>query len=233
MYKNLYDQFRHWYCADRGTIWFYSDPHFNDDEMKYLRKNYIGDEEQIKRINSKVGKYDTLVILGDVGDIESVRKLRGHKVLIMGNHDKGASNYKRVEKEYVYSKKKYNYDEALAAVDAPKNWKVKVSNLNMGEELGDYWHITIDNGLFDEVYEGALMIAPNIILSHEPVDFPFARNIHGHTHGKWDNFNMCAEFINYTPVPISYFIKFGFKNIDDIHRAAIDNAIERKSKRER
>ena len=148
--------------------------------MVHLRKNYIGDEEQIKRINSKIGKYDTLVVLGDVGDVEWVRKIRGYKVLVMGNHDKGASNYK---------------------------------------------------GIFNEVYEGALMIAPNIILSHEPVEFPFARNIHGHTHGKWDAFNMCAEFINYTPVPLSYFVKWGFKDIPDIHRETIDGAIERKAQK--
>ena len=180
MFKNLYDNFAHWFHDGRGTVYFYSDPHFNDPEMVHLRKNYIGDEEQIKRINSKIGKYDTLVVLGDVGDIEWVRKIRGYKVLVMGNHDKGVSNYK---------------------------------------------------GIFDEVYEGALMVAPNIILSHEPVDFPFARNIHGHTHGKWDAFNMCAEFIDYTPVPLSYFVKRGFKDIPDIHRETIDGAIERKAQK--
>lgn len=94
MYKHLYDQFRHWFHEDRGSVWFYSDPHFSDEKMKFIRKNYIGDEEQVRRINSKVGKWDTLVILGDVGNVEYVNKLRGYKVLIMGNHDSGASNYK-------------------------------------------------------------------------------------------------------------------------------------------
>ena len=187
MYKHLYDQFAHWFHNDRGTVFFYSDPHFNDDEMKHLRKNYIGDDEQVRRINSKIGKYDTLVILGDVGDIEWVRKIRGYKVLIMGNHDKGATNYKDV---------------------------------------------------FNEVYEGALIISPRIILTHEPIDFPYAMNIHGHTHGtklfgrtyedRCRHHNMCAEFIDYTPVPLSYFIKFGFKEVVDIHREAIDRAVERR-----
>ena len=99
MYKHLYEVFKHWYSTDgvnQNNIWFYSDPHFADEEMKHLLKNYIGDEEQIKRINSKAGKKDTLVILGDIGDIEWVKKLKaGYKVLIMGNHDKGASNYKK------------------------------------------------------------------------------------------------------------------------------------------
>lgn len=32
MYKHLYDSFSHWY--NKGSVYFYSDPHFNDDEMK-------------------------------------------------------------------------------------------------------------------------------------------------------------------------------------------------------
>lgn len=227
MYKNLYDSFEHWYHNGKGTVLFYSDPHFNDEEANLLRKNYIGDDAQVASINSRVGKYDTLVILGDIGDVEYVRKLRGYKVLVMGNHDKGISNYKRVVKNYIFSKEKYTYDEILSIVNVPKNWKIKVSSIDLSEELGAVWHVTVDNCLFDEVYEGAVLIAPNIMLSHEPVDFPFARNVHGHTHGKWDAFNMCAEFINYTPVPISYFIKYGFKDIKDIHRNAIENAQNR------
>lgn len=30
MYKNLYDNFAHWYHNNMGTVYFYSDPHFND-----------------------------------------------------------------------------------------------------------------------------------------------------------------------------------------------------------
>ena len=95
MYKGLYDSFSRWFNNDRGQVYFYSDPHFNDPEMQFIRTNHIGDEEQVKRINSKIGKYDTLIMLGDIGDTEFVKKLHGYKVLIMGNHDKGASNYKR------------------------------------------------------------------------------------------------------------------------------------------
>ena len=54
MYKGLYDCFKHWFHG--GQVYFYSDPHFSDAEMQYLRKNYIGDDEQIKRINAKIGK---------------------------------------------------------------------------------------------------------------------------------------------------------------------------------
>jgi len=190
MEKHLYDSFARWYRG--GTIWFYSDPHFNDPEMEHIRKNYISDAEQVKRINSRVGRNDTLIILGDVGDIEWVRKLRGYKVLIMGNHDAGATKYKKVE----------------------------------------------NNGLFDEVYEGALMISSKIILSHEPIpNLPeWLFNIHGHDHSNWftgsRHLNVCAEHIYYTPISIASIIKDGLlKDVEDIHRITIDNAIARKEKK--
>lgn len=214
MYKGLYENFAHWFHNGKGQVYFYSDPHFADEEMKYIRKNYIGDEEQVKRINSKIGKYDTLVILGDVGDVEWVKKLRGYKVLVMGNHDAGASNYKRV----------ITYDS-----------EASLQNLNNGNYSVVYQS---DNHLFDEVYEGALIISEKLILSHEPIDFPYALNIHGHTHGDKlhsdkNHWNMCAELINYTPVSLKDIINSGrLKNIPTIHRETIDEATARKRKRE-
>ena len=183
MYKNLYDSFEHWYRG--GSIWLYSDPHFDDDELNAIVQNRPTSEEQVKRINSKLGKNDTIIFLGDIGNVEWIKRIRGYKILIMGNHDAGASNYI------------------------------------------DY---------FDEVYEGCLMISPKIILSHEPVDFPYAINIHGHCHGQLarDEFhiNVCADCINYTPVNLPNLIKLGYlKDVPEIHRVTIDNAIRRNSKR--
>lgn len=184
MYKHLYDCFAHWYHG--GSIYFYSDPHFADEEMKYIRKGYIGDEEQIARIRSKVGKNDTLIILGDVGNKEWLKKIRGYKVLVLGNHDTGATTYE----DYV-----------------------------------------------DEVYEGALMISDKILLSHEPIEFPYALNIHGHDHSGWEkmktpHLNVCAEHIDYTPISFKQIIEGGaLKNIPSIHRETIDAATERKKKK--
>ena len=238
MFKNLYDQFAHWFHDGKGTVYFYSDPHFNDPEMAHLRKNYIGDEEQIKRINSKIGKYDTLVVLGDVGDIEWVRKIRGYKVLVMGNHDAGATNYRRKIITHRFPCDKYTKSQALLEVQQayPKFYKLSVDKILVDEdswEDGFYWQVTADNRLFDEVYEGALMIAPNIILSHEPVNFPFAVNIHGHDHSNWypGGINMCAEHIDYTPVPLKTLIEKGMLQAPNIHRKTIDKAIDRKAKR--
>lgn len=171
----LYDTFEHWH--EKGSIWLYSDPHFSDEEMKYLRKNYIGDDEQVKRINSVLGKNETIVFLGDIGDVLPIRKVKGYKVLITGNHDRGDTYYK------------------------------------------DY---------FDEIYNGPLFISNKILLSHEPIDFPYALNIHGHDHSNWfpkdgRHINVCAEHIDYTPINLNKIVKSGaLANITDIHRATID-----------
>ena len=94
MIAGLYDIFAHWH--NEGTVWLYSDPHFGDAELRKSIPNRPSDEDQIKMINSKVGKKDTLIILGDIGDIECAKQLKGYKILIAGNHDAGLSNYKGV-----------------------------------------------------------------------------------------------------------------------------------------
>lgn len=181
MIKYLYDSFaKKWYRG--GSIFFYSDPHFGDEEM--IRIRGISDEEQVKRINSVVGKCDTIIFLGDIGHVEYIKKIRGYKVLVMGNHEKGATNYR----EY-----------------------------------------------FEEVYEGVLTISNKILLSHEPVHFEYAINIHGHTHSSEkrsaSGLNMSAEAINYTPERLSKIIESGiFKNVPDIHRTTIEIAKEKKEK---
>ena len=179
----LYKCFDHWH--QQGTVWIYSDTHFSDKELLAGQPGRLNDEAQVKMINSKVGRKDTLILLGDVGNIEWVKKLRGYKILIAGNHDAGLSNYEEV---------------------------------------------------FDEVYGGPLMISEKIILSHEPVDVPWAFNIHGHDHaGKTKSprhLNVCSNIINYTPLNFNQLIKNGIASkVESIHRTTIDKATKRKRKR--
>lgn len=233
MYKHLYDNFKHWYRG--GSIYFYSDPHFNDEEMKYLRKNYIDDDEQVRAINKKIGKNDTFVCLGDVGDLDFVRKIRGYKVLVMGNHDAGASNYKRIIDELIYDADELSLPEVRVIIKKHyPNWKiVDIDEIIAFEPPYNRWRVKIDNCLFDEVYEGSLCISEKIILSHEPIDIPFMLNIHGHDHsgltfqdGK--HINLCAENIGYTPVGIKEIVTSGILGkIDSIHRITIDIATKR------
>lgn len=226
----LYPCFKHW--LEFNNIWLFSDPHFNDPEMVHLRKNYISDEEQIKKINAKVGKKDLLICLGDVGDISFISKLKaGYKVLIKGNHDdKGDSYYQREVIER-FSNEHMSSDDYSLLANAVISGKVdEITRINKKYTTVE------DNRLFDEVYSGPVWIAEKILLSHEPIDIPYAFNIHGHDHSNWfDNgqhLNLCAEHIDYTPVSLIKLIKDGtFSKVDDIHRMTIDRATNKKMER--
>jgi len=228
MKKKLYSTFNHWFYADGqkepGEIYFYSDPHFSDEEMKYLRKNYIGDEEQVKKINSKIGKNDTIVFLGDIGNTDFIKKIRGYKVLIMGNHDKGPSNYRRVEK--FISKDEYN---SMSEEEKKEFSRVReVSNLPNCDFTERLYYL--DNCLFDEVYDGPLFISNKILLTHAPIKYDNGLNIHGHDHSNRDfvddlHLNVCAENINYTPISLSSIIKSGrLAHILDLNAATVERA---------
>lgn len=100
----LYDIFRQEW-EKYQSIWVISDTHFDDKELYVGTKHVIraDSDEYIQLINSKCGKNDLLIHLGDVGNLEAMKKVRaGHKVLVLGNHDSGASIYKEVFDE-VYS----------------------------------------------------------------------------------------------------------------------------------
>ena len=178
----LYDCFQHW--GEKNAVWVISDTHFGDKDIQKAFPNRPSDEELIKNISQKVGKTGTLLLLGDVGDIEYAKQLKGYKVLICGNHDAGATNYKEI---------------------------------------------------FDEIYTGALIIGEKLILSHEPVDIPWAFDIHGHDHAgakRKGHLNVCADVIGYTPINFNQFLKSGASSkIQTIHRETIDKATERKKKR--
>ena len=235
MIETLYSPFRKW--TERGTLWVYSDPHFSDPDMVELRKNYIGDDEQIARINSKVGKNDTIIFLGDIGNEEMIRKIRGYKVLIMGNHDKGASKYKRKQAMIAFDKDKHTKAEVYDIVyQEHPGWKIDIyESYDVSRAPYEFWLAVADNCLFDEVYEGPLFIAEKLILSHEPIALHYAFNIHGHDHSGWHiglhHLNVCAEHIDYTPVNVGRLIKKGLlSKVDSIHRITIDRAVEKKER---
>lgn len=81
---------------DPYRTWFTSDLHFNHNK-EFLFKprgfNSVEDmnEAIISRFNSLVGMDDTVFILGDImltkNDISLLRRLKGWKYIILGNHD--------------------------------------------------------------------------------------------------------------------------------------------------
>ena len=116
--------------------------------------------------------------------------------------------------------------------NAYPGWKIDIYKSHCVNKYPyERWLVKADNCLFDEVYEGPLFIAEKLILSHEPIDLPFAFNIHGHDHSNWHksdhHLNVCAEYIDYTPVNVNRLFKNGFTSkVDSIHRMTIDRAVE-------
>lgn len=92
MIKGLYKCFDHWF--NHGTTWIYSDLHLADEDMIALA-DYPYVDDHIKRINSKVGKNDVFICLGDVSKEhpEFAAAIKGYKILICGNHDRGGTTY--------------------------------------------------------------------------------------------------------------------------------------------
>lgn len=223
----LYD-----FCGEwKEPIYVISDPHFDDFDCKMMNPKWISPEEQVKKINSKVGKNGTIVILGDVGNIEWVKKLKGYKVLITGNHDKGASNYLKEIKLEVFACED-QAKEFTKSLD-PK-WSFKRCNplFNRGETV---YFVEYNNGLFDEVYDGPLFAGPNLLLSHEPIDIPFGINIHGHRHNhpfitRQDensySVNVAADVVNFEPQRLKKLCSI--QAVKDIHRLTIDRHIDTK-----
>lgn len=185
MIESLYEPFKKW--SDGGSVWLISDPHFDDEDTKLMNPNWIEPKEYVDILNKNIHKGDTLVCLGDCGELEWFKKIKvGYKVLVKGNHDdRGNSYYKSV---------------------------------------------------FDEVYSGALFIAPQILLSHEPIyGLQFCVNIHGHCHnGTYDytdeqggrHLNIAADVVGFRQLNLGKAIKRGLvAGLPTVHRLTIDRAI--------
>lgn len=235
MLPGIYDAFQHW---GEQTVWIYSDPHFSDEDLEYGIKNRPSDEEQIRRINAKAGRKDTLIILGDVGNIECVRKLRaGRKVLICGNHDLGATRYKREVVKRIFDQDIHPFVQEIYDIMNAEypGWHIRVVEEWEFHAPFKRWIAYADNMLFDEVYEGALIVGEKLILSHEPVEIPWLYNIHGHDHAgrkRKNHLNVCSDVIGYEPVNLTQKLKSGLMSaVTTIHRETIDSATERKAKR--
>ena len=84
------------------TVWGTADLHFFDEDIiRYENRPFKSVEEMnetlIKNWNDRVDPEDIVFVLGDVsaGDREEtseiIHRLKGHKILIMGNHDRDKS----------------------------------------------------------------------------------------------------------------------------------------------
>ena len=237
MIDSLYKPFQKW--SEKGTIFIFSDPHFDDEDLVNVYDDRPSADELVRRINSKVGKCDTLICLGDVGVLSYVPLLRGYKVLVMGNHDAGRTIYERQRYWKRFDKDRYTKTEALSKMNCQyPDWALTVKRKSESRSFSDYWEVCADNRLFDEVYEGPVMISPKLVLSHEPISCgTWALNIHGHIHARTHkndeyHYNVCADCHSYLPLNLNQFLKSGvLSKISSIHRQTIDEATARCKKR--
>lgn len=232
MIESLYPCFQYW--SKKGSVYLVSDTHFDDLDREYMGYT-ISSEEQFALLKNTCHKNDTLIHLGDVGNLDYIKRLNCYKVLIMGNHDQGKSNFKKTD----------------TMIDLSKYTEPEIRQMERRREI-DYWsydfhHLFIkgykSNNLFDEVYSGPLWISDKIVLSHEPINVedcltfqPIAFNIHGHDHSglyRPYHLNIVPNKKGYAPWNLSAIIKHGFlKDIKNIHKITIDAATEEKQYRE-
>lgn len=228
MIKTLYPIFQKW--SEKGSVYIMSDTHFGDSDCKLMNPDWPVPEEYIKKINN-ISKNDTIIHLGDVGNPKWIAQIKGYKVLIMGNHDKGRSNYERK-----ITKFDYDFPTLKDAQMAKRCGDISYFVHNMDVDVYEGY---VDNHLFDEVYEGPLFISDKIVLSHEPLCVtagitgnPIAFNIHGHDHsGEYYNdgyhLNCAANIQDYGLVNLKGVIEQGLisnTNIKNIHREIIEKA---------
>lgn len=232
MIQGLYKIFDNWH--EKGTVWIISDPHFGDKELAAGVKNRPSDDELVRMINTKCGRADTLICLGDVGDVAYVSRLRANiKILVCGNHDLGTSNYERDISTMIFDKTNYPTEAGVKEYMKEKfpNYEIRLA------DIGFSWFCIYDNNLFDYVFQGPLMIAEKLILSHEPVDVSWAFNIHGHCHSpshKNDklHFNACLDATGYEVINFNQWMKQGhLAHVETLHRDTINAATVRKQKR--
>lgn len=225
---------------DYQSCYIISDTHFDDPDLIHAYADRPSAEEQVKRINAKVGKNDVLIHLGDVGNIDYARQLKGAlKILVCGNHDAGVSNYQRQIWTKKFNKCEYQKHEALE--EMKRLYPNCAYTLNEGYDfssLSEYWEIKADNKLFDLIFTGPLMLGEKLLLSHEPINMiPWVFNIHGHVHDRraknnGNHFNVCADVIGYEPINFNKWMKEGhLANIVSIHRDTIDRATSNARKR--
>lgn len=239
MIDTLYEPFKHW--SEGGSIYIISDTHFGDPDCKLMNHDWPDPEDAADMISAVVKKDDTLIILGDVGELEFVRYLNvGRKILITGNHDAGVSKYQRVVHVDEFDPKKNDLPEIYR--DMLRRFPDSFIDVERCKGMYyDYWQAVADNALFDEVYTGPLVIAEKIILSHEPIELPFFVNIHGHVHNgqmRYKNaygcncLNVASDVCGFKPINLGKEIKKGLlAGTPSIHRVAIDKARENPVKR--
>lgn len=99
------------YYGWSGSIWIFSDPHFNHKNIINFERTQFKDIQEhnqtiVDNINSVIKPSDTIICLGDLGIgwepyIDAIKCDR--KVLVMGNHDKQSTSQYFEHFQYVFN----------------------------------------------------------------------------------------------------------------------------------
>ena len=215
MISSLYPPFQKW--SQKGSVWLYSDPHFGDWESYTFRgltsnktKEEL-DQFQINNINKVVHKCDTIIFLGDIGDPVPLKNIKGYKVLITGNHDKGASVYKDYFDE-IYTGCLTISDKIILSHEPIKDCQTFFFNIHGHDHSGqDFIEYVLKDYDADMSLDSMTKNYLNSIKKY-----------------KLNRLNVCAEWINYTPVNLKEIINVGIlAPISTIHRDYLDNINEK------
>jgi calcineurin-like phosphoesterase family protein len=177
-----------------GRLWFTSDTHFGHQNIiLYSQRPYTKEdgnpdvrrmnEDLVARWNARVSQRDTVIHLGDVAmgpapeQMKHVPLLNGHKVLVMGNHDRlTRTQYYRMGFEYVV------------------RW------MKLGRLYLTHWP-TVDGerNMPEQEYR-------DLVLAAEPPS-GFDLVLHGHVHEKWlrlgKHINVGVDVRGYQPASLA------------------------------
>lgn len=205
MIDSLYYPFKKW--SENAAVWLYSDPHFGDFESYTFRGLITAktkeelDKFQVDRINNFVNKNDTIIFLGDIGDPTPLKKIKGHKVLITGNHDRGAAYYKEYFDE-IYTGCLTISDRIILSHEPIEGCPPFLFNVHGHDHNGTDFKEYIFR---DCAAVSSEKMAINALAAAKQY--------------KLNRFNVCAEWINYQPVALKDIINSGvLSNIPTIHR---------------
>lgn len=134
-----------------------SDLHLGHKKLVEVQKIYNNIEDKhhtiIRNWNNTVEQEDTIYVLGDVGSKhyihEVIPKLKGRKILIMGNHDKYSKKFYEQYFDEVYNTPLYyhkrillsHYPEVVAEDIINVHGHTHFINLN----LKNYFNVSIEN----------------------------------------------------------------------------------------
>lgn len=114
------------YRRDNPQVFFTSDTHFGSERALELSRRPFSSVKEMNEVimerwNQAVSPFDTIVHLGDVGNMDELRVLNGKKILIPGNYEEEERlGWGKFPVEYAkFITETYGWDEVMGTPDTP------------------------------------------------------------------------------------------------------------------